>query len=113
MRYALVLLALLLTGSVYAQVGGQVNEAAFAKRAEANKAACDAALPVVSVDHPGNITAALEAARATCMEAREVMQGDVTMKQCQIRASRKASPQITVKMAYKACMQGLGHDVGY
>src|SRR5258708_8658205 len=113
MRYALVLLALLLTGSVYAQVGGQVNEAAFAKRAEANRAACDAALPVVSVDHPGNITAALEAARSTCMEAREVVQGDVAMKMCQIRASRQASPQLTVPMAYQACLQGLRYDVGY
>jgi hypothetical protein len=95
----------------HAQIGGQMNEAAFAKRAEANKGACDAALPVVAVDHPANVMAALEANRAPCLEAREVEQYGIATKHCQIRASRKASPQISVQMAFKACMQSQGYDV--
>lgn len=82
----------------------QVNEAALARRAAVTQAACDAVASAAPVSHPARAAEVQAAARARCVEEREVRQHLLTMEQCQ-RGHRRANVRL------KSCMNEHGYEV--
>jgi primosomal protein N'' len=89
----------------------QFNEKAFNQRGEQNKAVCEEAARTVSVNHPGEVMAAMQAARSACLQERELSQYFATMELCQRASPRKASSNVSVKAFYKKCMNEHGYEV--
>lgn len=94
---------ILLSMALISSVEAQMDQSAFDRRGEANKAACAS----VIVDHPGKVIAAKE----KCIQELEVKQHLQTMEQCQKAASRKASAILPAPIHFKSCMNALGYEV--
>lgn len=105
-RYAIVLAV-----AIAFPAEAQMDQSAFTRRAESNKATCDVVAQSVSADSPTKVVAAMTEAKEKCIQELEIKQHLQTMEQCQKAAARKASAILPAPLHFKSCMNALGYEV--